>query len=206
MTLSELTLEIEKLTKEKQKLFDTIKPLQNKFNSICDKLANLIEDKNKLELAEKHSDNFDFNMLMDGLHGNSLVILREQEKQLRKLSLYTKGYRPDNLQTAISIKLYRGNSKHTQKVLEGLITILPYIKELKCCDGKPIDVFEHTLSEFGGWDLVIKTDNTVSLLHGGLSINRVEKTFLNIEEALKYCENHHYYEIYNPNKENTCIY
>lgn len=200
MTLSELKLEIEKLTKERGKLSKAISPLQKKFSAISDKLAKLIEEKDTLELSENDSNILDFDLILEG-NVSSMVKYKEQTRQLQKLCLQRSGYIIETLQTAIRISLYKGNSNHTSKVLEGLNLILPYVKEISS-GGKLIDIFDHNLSEDGGWTLIVKSDNTVNLLNA----SRFKKSFTNLEEALKYCEKYHYYKVYEQNKENTCIY
>ena len=73
---------------------------------------------------------------------------------------------------------------------------LPYVKPVEDDEGilhKNISIFEHTLSEYGCYDLLIYPDS-YKLQKITYHRPRILATWPTLEEAAKYIHTHHYYE------------
>ena len=110
------------------------------------------------------------------------------------MGLWVSGYYPFSEQNAIEIMLYKGAEDNLEQTYESLNVILPFIKPINEEGDRRFKLFEHTLSEWGVYDLRLSKEGVWTLNKTTYGREKVEKTFENLYDALKYCQQHHYYE------------
>lgn len=127
------------------------------------------------------------------IHPDTKIKHDAREKKLTELSLSSNGYFHETNQVYIRIALYRDNDSHFEKVYESLQNILPVIKPLE--DGyKHIDIFEHTLSEFGVYALQVHPDNNKArIVITRWGRDSVVQRTTDLRSALKYIQQNNYY-------------
>lgn len=112
----------------------------------------------------------------------------------QEMGLLVGGYYPFSEQRAIEIMLYKGVQDNLDKTFEAISLVLPFIKPINDKGERRFKLFEHTLSEWGIYDLRFDKVGTWTLNKTTYGRKNVEETFENLYDALKYCQKHHYYE------------
>lgn len=112
------------------------------------------------------------------------------------------GYWAATNQRAVKVRFKKQDCDKNRKQIEGLKLLLPYIlpipevkdeKDKILVGCKPVDIFEHTLSEGGVYQFYVRPDNTVIL-----SFTRYYRTTYteigDFDAAMKYIQQHHWYD------------
>lgn len=121
---------------------------------------------------------------------------------LTEYGLYHGGCWNATNQRAVSVRFKKQDCDKNLKQIEGLKLLLPYIlpipevkdeKDKILVGCKPVDIFEHTLSEDGVYQFYVRPDNTVIL-----SFTRYYHTTYteigDFDVAMKYIQQHHWYD------------
>jgi len=187
-------LSVEELKERKKEIEENINNLRREYNSISD---SLIKQNGALKKIDEALDS----KLLKLEHIGELLetfpetnIKRQLlDTVLKDFNLTTGGYFPETEQTCIKIMLYRNNDKHLEKVYNGIIKLLPYIKPLK--NGKKtFSIFEHTLSYHESYFLTVTDDNMFEV-----TTHREYRDPLysnkDLMKVLKYIQKNYYYEI-----------
>lgn len=139
----------------------------------------------------------DWSYLLDGSSGSKSYSRCRDE--LSKRGLYgPQGVATDTMQRGFKIMLYQNDAESFKKNLNGLKEILPFVKPITTGDYagyKYIDVFEHTLSEYGSYWVIVNEE----LIDCRLMQDRWHRTyeikkFDTLEKLLAYMWKHHYYK------------
>lgn len=162
--------------------------LRNQIEKIQDKITEAKLKKN-MTLGEK----IEWLLHEDG-YSSDMKRYYEAQKFIEEMGLRIGGYYPYSEQKAVEIVLYKGDQDNLEKTFESLSVLLPFIKPIDEAGNRRFKLFEHTLSENGIYDLLVD-------VHGAWTLNKttygresVLKTFDNLRDALKYCQEHHYYQ------------
>lgn len=135
--------------------------------------------------------------LEDILEPNGGQFIYDLRKQfLADLGLGDSGcYSADLNQSLVRVTLWH-DGRTNEKVIEGLRTVLPYIKPQPKGENKgykAFDIFENSLSADGVYYLYIDDVNDKYRL-GKLTYGRqTNKNFKTLEELIEYTSKHHYY-------------
>ena len=168
-------------------IFGKMTPLYNKVN----KLQELIDER-KIKSMKKDDWNY---ILSCNNDGDTQARLRHRFESLRKIGLGSSGYVLDTNQAMIQITVSREDKKYNQKIVKGLKKILPYIKPIKNEKGIPIDIFEHTLSQDGIYEVSINKETQKCRLTVTICGRTKEiKRFKTIKDMVDYLAIYHYYE------------
>lgn len=191
--LAEINEQIRVLEREQRDVRNKLGPLERRYYAISGELRDLIEERDK-QVFENRSDSaeIDFELALVGDPG-SQAHLRAAERELNKLGLSRSGfYNSRTGQTIVQIKLYKGKPEVTKKTAESLKIILPHIKTSDPTEGKQLSIFEHTFPEYGTYNLHVY-DNRIDLIRCTYGHETILKTFTDLDDALNYVENNHWY-------------
>jgi len=186
-------LSVEELKERKKELEENINNLRRKYKSISDALIKQNGALKKIDEA------LDSKLLKLENVGELLETFPETnikrqllDTYLKDFNLTTDGYFPETEQTCIKIMLYRNNDKHLEKVYNGIIKLLPYIKPLKNRK-KIFSIFEHTLSLYASYFLTVTKDNIFEVT---TDLEFMKSLYSNkdLMKVLKYIQKNHYYE------------
>lgn len=184
MNLDELNAEIKKLEEQNAQLHEKMEPINNELMSNAGKLREL-RDKRDTILSQNNEDNWEWLLFEDGRGSSTKNKLLEQK--LMAIGLYVSGYYHDTQQRAIKLMLIKNDPQSFTRHLAAIELLLPYLKTHP--DGfTRFSIFEHTLSRYGSFALAIGEKII-------LEVNRrAIQEFNTIEDALKYIQEHHWYE------------
>ena len=182
--------QIIELKKQYDDAFIMLHEAQEKVTSISNKLSELVEEQDEKFLSSITIDNVDWDYLLSNAdrnttakHKKTLQIFDSLRKKynLAYFSICPLGYRLDTKQTVIRIALIQNDIVHTQKVINALNVLIPHIIPKK--DGfKYIDIFEHTLSEFKSFKLIINEQNQAKVSSGYSQWDTIEKVMFYIQK------------------------
>lgn len=192
LPLEKAKRELVLVSKEMEEVRSQIKPLNDKFGKLFEKHKKLQSEYDKLKLPEIKDDDWEYILHVEPNESTERYSFRT--KKIDELGLMPSGYYPETNQTHVELKLIKGKPETKAKTIESLATILPFLKPIK--DGKVhLGVFEHTLSEHGIYKLLIdKETMRCELTFTRYSRTSSEKTFENLNEAIEYIYDKHYYE------------
>lgn len=191
----QLKKEVSKKEEEIKKIAQEISPLQTTMSRLYAEREKLQEELNDTIIKNTKRPDWEWILHEEGPQGQ--VRYKYAQKQLANLGLRASGYYPDTKQRAIQISLIKGDPNSLKSIKKGLKIILPYVKELKTGDlarYKVISIFEHTLSEDGCYTLIFR-GKEIKLHRIRYHHPEVLNSFPNIDEALKYIQDVHYYEV-----------
>lgn len=197
--LEKLDKEVEGLETKRQDLFAKVEPLNAALVSNYKKLERLKNKRDKLKLAslkKKGKDFVDLDIMLCG-DPESTIMYKERERQLKKLSLNSSGYIQETGQVCIQISLNKSDDKLRKKVFSSICFLLPHLIPVKRDSRSKkeivLDIFEHTLSQYGSYYLHLSEADPLAKCKIVRSYG-VEEDFKNLDEALKYIQKHHWYE------------
>jgi hypothetical protein len=206
MKIETLDKEIEKLEKERKKLFAMRDPIDKGIEKNYIKLEKLREQRGKMIVEQMPKDKIDFNFILTGEH-DSMALYHEAERQIQQLGLWGSGeWCNTTKQKCIKLMMYKENPDNLQKTYNSILSLLPYIIPLpaKNTEGEPVEeefidkkifgIFEHTLSENGIYFFLISKNGSTEIARQRYSRLSILKRFETIMDGLKYIQNNFYYE------------
>jgi len=114
------------------------------------------------------------------------------EEYLKSLNLFYSGsYWTDTNQSVVRIQLYKNDNEYTEKVRDGILEVLPYIK-IGENGRKRFSIFEYTLSYSHSYYLEYEEDK--KMFHLADNRHYVRSSSEDLMEVLKYIQLNHYYE------------
>ena len=186
-------MSLEQLNNEKNKLEENLKNLREEYKKITDKIIyNDSRLKTINELIDSKTLTLENTEELLNYFPETKARQELRNKYLCQWNLKGESYIPETNQVCIRIALERHNDKITELTHEGIIKLLPYIKQLK--EGfKYIDISEHTLSECYSYCLQVYPDEFKVIAR---RFSRVYTIFSSkdLMETLKYIQKHHYYK------------
>ena len=208
--LSDQELE-EKKIKQDKALEETRKEylkIQKKLNSIHKDYEKVVKETNRRRLAtNKAAGVVDIAWYLQEIDENGdeytgMNLYREKEAYFNSIGLHISGYFYDTGQSHVKVRLYNKEPDSIQQTLDALRIVLPFIKPI---DGTIlIGVFESTLSAHGIYRLEISSDNNTenimlskcNLTKTVYGIKTIEEKFPNIQKAIEYIAEYHFYQYY----------
>lgn len=190
---------IEEKIKEKearrQEIFKIKEPLDNELLKLYDEIQKLKKEQSEIKLKEDMTlgEKIEWLLFEDG-YSSDTKRYKECQKFFNELGLRCSGYYPYSEQKALEVMLYKGVQDNLDKTFKALNLVIPFIKPINDRGERRLKLFEHTLSEWGIYDLKQSKEGVWTLNKTTYGRERVEKTFENLYDALKYCQQHHYYE------------
>lgn len=179
----------------RQEIFKVKEPLDKELSELYIQIQKLKEKQTEEKVREDMTlgEKIEWLLFEDGYSSDSKRY-GECQKFFRELGLCVSGYYSYSEQKALEIMLYKGVQGNLDKTFESINTVLPFIKPINDKGECRFKLFEHTLSECGIYDLKVDKEGVWTLNKTTYGRERVEKTFENLYDALKYCQQHHYYE------------
>lgn len=180
--------QIEEAEKQRKELFALQAPINKKLVSNSKKLDKLRNKLSVVELAETRTSEQEIEYYLSEEYDEGMVKHTARESFWREFGLHRGGMRRETKQSYLEVALTYNDEKSLEKNLKALEKVLPYIKSIE--GYKKIGIFEHTLSEFGSYELLIKKDEySVSHYYG---YNKDK--FKTLRAALEYIQKNHWYD------------
>lgn len=179
----------------RQEIFKIKEPLDEELVKLYNQIQKLKEKQTEAKLEEDMTlaEKVEWLLFEDG-RSSDMKRYNECRNFFQEMGLLVGGYYPFSEQRAIEIMLYKGVQDNLDKTFEAISLVLPFIKPINDEGERRFKLFEHTLSEWGIYDLRFDKVGTWTLNKTTYGRKNVEKTFENLYDALKYCQKHHYYE------------
>ena len=195
-TLEELQQQLTQAQTQLHEIVVQMQPLQQRrhqqqtlIDSICSRMD---------EIRAASSGEPDWAWLLEEDGSSKSVKYQARRQALKKWDLTGDTYFYAINQAAIRIAMRRGDDAQLERVMEGLSTLLPYLRPLP--DGEVrINIMESTLSEYGTYYLLL-SENQVQLVCKTYGSVRVIKRFSQLREAVAYVQQNHCYEVLEPKK------
>lgn len=189
MTIEKLKLEIEELWGNLNEVEEKIAPLKKQSTRIFKKIQKKKEELDALSIQnlQGFDDKIKYHLHHDG-HGESSKKYEERKEFFSQLGIETLGFWPQTNQAVVEISLTKDDSEQYAKTLDTLKKIISHIKPVS--GYKRIGISEHTLSEFGFYELLVDDKFHVALTRYGNE--RIEKSFDTLEDCLTYIQKYHY--------------
>jgi len=173
--------QIAAIKRESKKIRSKITPLEKQLVALGKQLETLLNDKDKLILE---SGKFDWTWLLEAIPDTDSKNTARRIA-IRKLYLCDPfGHWADTGQSVIQIALIRNDVGGNQKQLDGVKTLLPFIKPNKAEGSKRIGIIENTLSLFKSYYLNVYEDGHCEV--DGYTFPSIEAAFDYISENLWY--------------------
>ena len=178
----------------RQEIFKIKEPLDEELVKLYNQIQKLKEKQTEAKLEEDMTlaEKVEWLLFEDG-HSSDMKRYNECLNFFQEMGLLVGGYYPFSEQKAIEIMLYKGVQDNLDKTFEAISLVLPFIKPINDKGERRFKLFEHTLSEWGIYDLRLDKVGTWTLNKTTYGRKNVEETFENLYDALKYCQKHHYY-------------
>lgn len=188
--LKNLKLEMEALIKKRKSLCQK----RDKLNDLIVPISEQIDlMRNKIGEIEIDNENFTIEDLFynDSIGSRSKKHRKKLEEYLNEFKYFkSSGYYYDEIkQTGISICLDK--KANLEVALNGVIKIREHLKTFPDEDFVRFDIFEHTLSENGSYDLVVHKTEDRAFIEWHYGTELEETTIVN---ALRYIKNNLWYE------------
>lgn len=192
--VDKINSKIAKLKKRREELFKLRKPIDKELTSSYEKIEKLKEDLDKLVLDNMEGIDWAFLLNAD----NGMQSYKAFEKELGKFDLYGPNGTIKN-KRCFQIMLTKNSKESLDKVLKGLNILLPYLDYNDFGKGykhyKYVDIFEHTLSQWGSWYCLIDEEkNEYLLMCDRYHRTYKEKEFSTLKDLIVYIQENHYYE------------
>lgn len=179
----------------RQEIFKIKEPLEDELVKLYDEIQKIKEKQTEAKLEEDMTlaEKVEWLLFEDG-RSSDMKRYNECRNFFQEMGLLVGGYYPFSEQRAIEIMLYKGVQDNLDKTFEAISLVLPFIKPINDEGERRFKLFEHTVSEWGIYDLRFDKVGTWTLNKTTYGRKNVEETFENLYDALKYCQKHHYYE------------
>ena len=179
----------------RQEIFKIKEPLDKELIKLYNQIQKLKEKQTEAKLKEDMTlgEKIEWLLFEDG-HSSDMKHYNECQRFFQELGLWVSGYYPYSEQKSLQVMLYKGAQDNLDNTFESINLVLPFIKPINDEGERRFKLFEHTLSEHGIYDLKVDKEGVWALNKTTYGREKVEKTFENLYDALKYCQKHHYYE------------
>jgi hypothetical protein len=189
--VKELDEKINALQEERKELFKKQAPINAKLVKTANEIDKLTKERDDLLIKGLNTKHPDWDYLLEcnwhGSHAKSIA----RDKFLTPYSLKSNGYYEKTQQVQIEVML--NYKQRIDKPLRKLRELLPHIKPLD--NVRRFGIFEHTLSEFGVFELIVAKDSEKCRLVKTTYGRQADITkFNDLKEALIYIAEHHWYE------------
>jgi len=190
--IESLKTEIEANDKESLRLHRIIAPHENKIQQLFNTNRKLKGEVDRLRI-EQQKKKIDWEFVLAADHEDTMEHLRFAETALKSIGLGDNGtYNSTLMQRTVRICLTYGKPETLTNAMKGLKKILPYIKPGE--EGwVSLHIFEHTLSERGGYCLEVK-GTSCRLTKTTYGRHEILKDFDNLKDAMNYIYKNHYYQ------------
>lgn len=201
---------------EAKKLFDDAVAAHQKtisdidpFKKACSKAYDLVEKTKERYFSLVVEENPSWELLLE--ETNCLITYKKLDKELEKFCLTNSSYNTSTMQRCVSVCLYKNKDDVTEKTLEGLKIILPFIKpyrnrnELDGWNSKlrtPVDfknkdirffsISERTLSKHGIYNLLVDKDNNACVMKTTYGHEELISKWDTLENTLKLIQKKYY--------------
>jgi len=191
MTIKEIEKEIESNEEKREELFKKKAPIDRNLIRLSKRNSKLSDQITKIRATSKKTD-WEW-LLQDDNASNGMEKYHLRQNKLRELNLASSNIFPTTRQVQIRVALTKNDKESLPKTLKGLKKILKYVKPVE--KFKRIDIFEHTLSEHGVYELLINEDKNQYYIQC-TRWTRVEilYKFDNLKDALEKIQNSYFYE------------
>jgi hypothetical protein len=191
LSIAECQAEIAENEKKRSVLFEEIEPLEKKVIRLHKRNSKL---KDRIAEIKSKQKKIDWDYVLSCEHSGGQTHYEYRESALRKIGLRSDGFFRETGQVCIRVCLYRNDEKSVAKTLAGLRKVLPYLKSVQ--DGCVIiDIFEHTLSENGIYNLWIdKKKKRYEVKKTTYGYEETVMKFDDLRKTLEYIQENHYYE------------
>jgi len=173
-----------------QKTISDLEPFQKACSEAYDLVGKTKDQYYSLVVEENPS----WDVLLE--ETNCTITYKKLDQELEKFCLASSGYNSSTMQRCVSIGLYKNKDDVTEKVLEGLKIILPFIKpcpvdvenkEIKC-----FSISERTLSEYGVYNLLVDKDNNACVMKTTYGHQKLISKWDTLENTLKLIQKEYY--------------
>lgn len=204
MFKDELQLKINALKKERDSIFEQIKPLNIKVQSLYDDIEEL---NGKLSEVERNE------MDQSGITEDARIAYYLENdgdtkgsehyhatcKFWQDMGMRPDGYFPSINQKSLSVMLYKDKSTNA-KTIDTITKTLPHMKTIDGIDEyrpniKVFGIFEHTLSEYGSYSLFFDTDTEEWIV--SIIVYRSRRDVYvtkSLDDVINYISEHHSYD------------
>lgn len=190
MTMEQINAHVEELKAERQTIWDTIKPLQQRSSDIFNQLEKLANAKTKLEMKAPGLNRIAYLMeAYDISNPESSEKYKARDELLREFGFHSFGVWPDTNQSIVSIALTYRDENNFKKVITGINTLLPYI--IPAEERKRFQISRMQCDEYTTYELHVYEDRTEVVECGYRRYTEFKGT---LENALKYIQENHYYD------------
>ncbi len=200
--INKLTRQKKELEKRNKELHKLLKPIEDKISSNGEKIDSIQDEIGKILLSET----LNWTLLLDCYSGQ--LVYDKFCEEMRRRNLLTGGIIQETSQNSIKIALIKNNTEFTNKIIDSIKEISPFLKPFKkgAYKGfKFIDIFEHTLYENGVYFILFNDKKNIYKLMKTRRHSTYElKVFNSLEKIMKYIEENHYYNSLEGEGEETC--
>jgi hypothetical protein len=191
MTVKEIEKELASNGDKQTELYKEMAPIESKLSRLHSRSKKLEEQIDKIRISRKKTD---WAWILSESGHDGMEKYRHREQKLREIGLRSSGYLREIQQVCVQVMLTKNDDGTSlSATMKGLKKILKYIKPFQ--GYKYLDIFEHTLSEGGVWNLLIdeeKNEYKIQVTIYGREETR--HTFDNLKDALKKIQETYYYE------------
>jgi len=189
-----LQQELEALENRRKELFVLQEPINKELVANYNKMEVLKDKIGSLRLGT--SKTVDWKLLLDTDTGG--LVYKRLDQELHKRGLFSGGSLPSTKQRCIKVMLTKNQLESYNKTVKAVKEILPFIKPFP--DGehvgyKFIDIFEHTLSAYGSYYMLINEKKHVyKLMQDRHHQTHKLQAFDSLSKIIKYVQFNHPYE------------
>lgn len=172
-----------------EKAVNDLKP----FTEACSKAYNIAEKAKELYFSLVVKENPSWDVLLEA--NESSVTHKELDKALEKYCLTHSCYRSATMQRIIKIALHKKQDAVTQKTLEGIKVLLPFIKPVDI-DGEKVKTFsilEKELSANGVYELLVNKNNQARIMTTVYGRERFISKWDTLENTLNLIQRKYHY-------------
>ncbi len=176
------------LQSERQSIQDLVEGLREKSLALFDQIESIKDQIAEQKIQQSIKPDWEFLLKND----NGTVAYNELKRQLEKFGLETGSYNPETNQMVVQISLKSNDADGLKLVHDGLNEVIPHI--IPKFGYKFIDIFEHTLSEDGAYNLHIyeKEHNQFKLMITRWHRESVVYESDNLMDVLAYIQKYHH--------------
>jgi len=191
-SLSVVDADIQKVETERDNLFKQKVPIDLALTKSYNKLERLQKERDELMLSSSKIPDWEFLL---STKGESMARYYAAQKALADIGLGSDGEFLATKQRGIKVSLNYQDTKQVEATLSGLKTIVPFLKPIN--NVIAISIFEHTLSEFGVYHLILASKGQKCKITK-ITYGREEELskFNTWKEALTYISKRLWYEGY----------
>jgi hypothetical protein len=188
-TKKQIEKEISKAEKEREEVFNNMRPLQDKASSLYQKLSDLRNELSELFAGEGKLKDIEFLINNYDPDKGSTVHHNALGEWASKYTLMHSGYVSKTRQPNFQVAIHKDGS-NIEKTLEGLKLLLPHLKPIST-GNLFIDIFDHELSEHYSYHMEVSPDFERAWVYNHYSDCKFEGK---LEDTLKYIQKDLWYD------------